>query len=115
MLFHLNAIVFAYVDIDSDDEAIAAEQFQHRGRKNQRAAARDARLDDQIRLYSPDDFLHRNHVLRKLDNRPSEPGEVIRILELRNSREPLTREPPQRFVRAHTLDEQAVPLVKLLR
>ena len=36
-------------------------------------------LDDQVRLYGPDQLLHGNDVLRVLDDRPAEPAEVVGI------------------------------------
>ena len=55
-------------------------QLEHRRREDQRAAVRDAGLDDQLGLQRPDQLLHRDDVLRVLDDRPAEPGEVVRVL-----------------------------------
>src|SRR5688572_21312633 len=39
----------------------------------------DARFDDEIWPRAPDNFLHRDHVLRILDDWATEPGKIVRV------------------------------------
>ena len=90
------AVVGADVDIDADHLAAAGlgiehaarldgvaivEHRQHRGAHHQRTAMGDAGLDDQIGAARPDQFLDRIEILRHLDDRPAEPGEILRIAD----------------------------------
>ena len=83
--------MIANVDVDAEHSAAVAEQLQHRRVKDQRTAVGDARLDDEIRLSCPNDLLHCHEVLRKLNDRPAEPREVVRVLVRRNGRDPVAR------------------------
>jgi hypothetical protein len=44
---------------------------------------RHSSLDDEVGLDPQDDLLHRDDVVRKLDDRTAEPGEVVRVAVLR--------------------------------
>ena len=89
VLFDLAAVMVAYIHIDTDYTAIAADQFQQRRIKNERAPMGDPGLDDQIRFRVPDYFLQGNQVLRKLYNRPAHPFKVVGILVARTVLDPL--------------------------
>ncbi len=82
MTFDLLAVVVANVDVDTNHSAFAADQFENRRMKDQRPAVGDARLDDQIGLHAPKNLLHGDDILRILNDRPAEPGEVVRVVVL---------------------------------
>ncbi len=73
------AVVLADFDIHADHVA-GAQQLQHGCRQHQRTAVGDARLDDEVRLHGPDQFLHGHGVHRQLDERPASPREVVHVL-----------------------------------
>src|SRR6267143_5948613 len=89
MPFDLLAVLIANINIDSQDLPCTTDQFEQRGIKDQRAAAGDTRLDNQIGLHTPDDFLHGDDILWELYDGPAQPGEVIRILESGNLSNPV--------------------------
>src|SRR5207244_13299790 len=66
--------------------------FRSRRKKNQRAAARYAGLDDQLWPSAPDDLLHRNQVLGVLDDREPQPGKVIGVPMPAAGIEPVARD-----------------------
>ncbi len=89
------AVVGPYINVDADHLApgpgrvdhltgfsriAVVEQRQHRRAENQRAAVGDAGLDDEVGLDLPDEFLGGDDILRVLDDRTTEPREIIRIL-----------------------------------
>ena len=79
MLEYRHAVVGADIDIDAEHLAVS-HQLAQRGVVDQRAAMRDAGFDDQVRSHVPQDFLHGDHVLRVLDDRPAHPSEIIGVL-----------------------------------
>src|SRR5687767_3209361 len=84
MALDLGAIVFPEIHIDPEDSTISPEKFEHGGVEDEGAASRDSGLHDQVGPGLPDDLLHGNDVLRKLDDGPPQPSEVIRILVARS-------------------------------
>src|SRR5919201_1579758 len=75
----LRSILRPNLDVDAHDTPIAAEHMQQRSPEHQRPPMGDAGLDDQVGLHAPDDFLDRDDVIGKLDDRPAEPAEVIGV------------------------------------
>ena len=71
------AIVRSNIHVDSHDLAGAANQFEDRRRQKKRSPVRNSGFNDQIRLDLPENLLHRDDVLRVLDDRPAKPGKVI--------------------------------------
>ncbi len=82
--------------------------------QNQRTATRNAGLDNQVRLHQPDHFLQGDDVLRILNDRQSEPAEMIRVLLLCRLCQPLAADLLQIDIRPHAPDELAVSLVKVV-
>ena len=95
MSFNGGAVVGADVDIDAQhlslrlfglngfaffDRVAHIKQRQHGRAENERPAVGDPRFDDEVGLDFPDQFLHGDHVLRVLDNRPPKPREIVGIL-----------------------------------
>src|SRR4051812_34202098 len=73
------AVVGPDLDVDSEHLTIAPEQGEHRCGEHERATVRNAGLDHEVRPDTPDDLLERYEILRVLDDRTSEPGEVVRV------------------------------------
>ena len=97
------------VDVDADHLAVATDQLEQGSGKDQRSAAGDAGLDDEVGSYPPNDLLNGDDVLRELNDRQAEPGEVIGVLVLRGSIEPVSGDLPKVLVSDHGLRELAVP------
>src|SRR5262249_32321166 len=98
------SIVSTNIDIDSQDTAFAAEQLQHRGIKNDGPSVCHTRLDNALGLNGPNQLLQGQDVLGKLNDRPSHPGEVIRIFVGSRFQHPLQRKPGESSVSTLTLD-----------
>ena len=60
----------------------------------------DADLDDDIGLDLVDPFLQTNQVFRKLDDRPSEPGECVDVLEIPPGAKPCPGNQLKRLLRS---------------
>ena len=104
MRLNLGAVVIANININTEHTAVIAEQLQHRRVKDQRTAMRDTGLNNEIRLGVPNDFLQRREILRKLNDRATEPGEIVGILVRRNGVDPVDRSLPHRRIGAQPLD-----------
>ena len=78
MAFNFFTVVVTYVYINSYYFSLS-NQFQHRCIKDQRTSMCNTCFNNQIGFYIPNNFLHGNHILRILDNRPAQPGKIIRI------------------------------------
>ena len=66
------AVVGANININPDDLAVA-QQCQHGGRENHRAATRNPRLDNDIGLGFPDNFLRHDNIGRHLYDGNAQP------------------------------------------
>ena len=76
---HLAAARFGIERRAALDCVAIVQQRQHRGAHHQRAAVRDTGFDDQIGPAGPDQLLDGIEVLRHLDHRPAQPGEILRV------------------------------------
>ena len=74
-----DTVVCADIDVHAYDPARRTEHFKQRRKENHRAAACDAGLDDHFRPSAPDDLLHRDQILRVLDDGQTQPREVVGI------------------------------------
>ena len=73
----------------------------------------DAGLDDEVGLHRPDQLLHRNDVLRVLDDRASQPLEVVGVLVGVGPRDPVERCLDESLVGALGVDFGAAILFEL--
>jgi len=92
VLLDLAAVVAPDVDVHPHHEAVAAEDLEQGRRVDQRAAVRDAGLDDEVGAHLPDELLNGEEVLRQLDDGPAEPAEVVRVAPARDLQEPGARQ-----------------------
>lgn len=80
------------------------EQGEHGSAEHQRTAMGDASLNDQIWLDLPDDFLHRDDVLRILDDGAAEPFEMVGVLEAICFFHPRDGQLPKCYISSLSLD-----------
>ncbi|MOA13576.1 hypothetical protein D3C78_1336360 [compost metagenome] len=106
-------VVLADIDVDAQHFAMA-DQFQHRGVKHQRAAVGNTGLDNDVRPQRPDDLLHGDHVLGKLNDRAAHPAEVVGVLMFGGRANPVQRRGLQRFVLLQAFDVLFYFFTKLL-
>ena len=127
MVLNGGTVVRADVDVDTQNFAgrlrwvndsarlngIAhVQQRKHGCTENQRPTMRNTRLDDQIRLDAPDEFLHRNDILRVLNDRAILPVVVVRILRLCRGLQKCHSQVVQRLVVHHVRDTACDLLLK---
>jgi hypothetical protein len=68
--------------------------------ENQRSSTRDTRFDNHVRTNAPNDFLNGDDILGKLNDRPTKPGEVVRVFVGSSLENPLARSGMQPLVLA---------------
>src|SRR5271165_2497685 len=73
------ASVRANVDVDPEHLTLATQKLEHACTQDERPAVRDSRLDHKVGPSVPDQLLNDDDVLRVLNDRNPEPGEVVRI------------------------------------
>ena len=92
MRFDGLAIVMPNINIDTKYVAVTAEHLQQRCVINQRSAVCNSGFDYEVGPDLPDNFLHGDHVLRKLNYRPTHPVEIVRVLVTCNLAQPDARQ-----------------------
>src|ERR1039457_6633181 len=96
------------VDVDAEDLPLAAQQLEDAGGKYERSAVGDASLDHEVGLRAPDQLLDDDDVFWMLDDRDTEPAEVVRVTMSRRDRDPLALHPLGLGVGGHGPDSGRV-------
>ena len=123
MALQSEPVVLSDLVVDADDAALA-QQLEDRRIEHQRSSMGHPTLDDHVGSDLPDELLHHQDVLRRLDDRDAQPGHLVADLvlptrscvELRQSVESCLRvdvEVARAFGRAH-LDLRFEPVVEQL-
>ena len=88
-LVRLDRLTVVRADLDVDADHVTVSHRLAEGRvEDERAAVRDPRLDDDVRLDAIDGLLDADHVLGELDHRASEPAEAVDVLHVPPDSEP---------------------------
>ena len=96
------AVVRPDFDVDADRAAMP-HRGEQAGVEHQRAAMRDAGLDDHVGAEPPDHLLDADHVLRKLDDRAAHPTEAVDVFHVPAAAQPGCRHRLERLGRVQRM------------